>query len=388
MRDEERQRDQRNASHPSSQRAPARGEFDFIERIRRRALSLTRDAPTPDSSLIPHPSSLVHPFSLVTGIGDDAAVFRSGAGRDHVVTADLLVEDVDFFRRITEPKALGHKSLAVSLSDVAAMGARPRFALLTLGVPQTTWESRFLDEFYEGFFALAGEHGVALVGGDVSRSPDRVVIDSIVIGEVASDRAVLRSGARAGDQIFVTGALGGAAAGLRLLEKSLTLTEDLTHDFPAEYHEIAARQTRPVPRVEWGAHVGEERLATAMIDLSDGLSSDLTHLCRESKVGAVLDWAQIPVHPALGHASALADNSFTHTVVADAHQLALHGGEDFELLFTVHPRDLLRLPREVCGVPVTRVGEIADAEQGVKLLRHQRLEDLHAAGFEHFHSHR
>jgi thiamine-monophosphate kinase len=382
MSDEGEHRGHQGSSHAPTRRTSTYSEFDFIERLRQRALGSTRGADERNSSLVTRHPSLVH------GIGDDAAVFRSQSGRDHVVTADLLVEDVDFFRRITEPAALGHKSLAVSLSDVAAMGARPRFALISLGVPQTTWESHFIDDFYEGFLALAEEHNVALVGGDVSRSPDRIVIDSIVVGEVESERAVLRSGARVGDQIFVTGALGGAAAGLRLLEKSLTLTEDLTHDFPPEYHEIAARQTRPTPRVEWGAHVGEEHLATAMIDLSDGLSSDLAHLCRESNVGATIDWSQIPVHPALSHASALADNSFTHTVVADAHQLALHGGEDFELLFTVHPRDLLKLPRELGGVHVTRVGEITAAEQGVKLLRHQRLEDLHAAGFDHFHTHR
>jgi thiamine-monophosphate kinase len=382
MSGEDEHRGHRSSHRTPTHRASADGEFDFIERIRQRALRSARGADERNSSLVNHHSS------LVTGIGDDAAVFRSRGALDHVVTADLLVEDVDFFRRITEPADLGHKSLAVSLSDVAAMGARPRFALLSLGVPQTTWESHFLDDFYEGFFALAEEHGVALVGGDVSRSPDRIVIDSIVLGEVERDRAVLRSGAQVGDQIFVTGALGGAAAGLRLLEKSLTLTEELTHDLPAEYHEIAARQTRPLPRVEWGAHVGEAGLATAMIDLSDGLSSDLSHLCRESNVGATLDWSQIPVHPALSHAGALADNSFTHAVVSDAHQLALHGGEDFELLFTVHPRHLLKLPRELGGVAVTRVGEITEVEHGVKLLRHQRLEDLHPGGFDHFHPHR
>jgi thiamine-monophosphate kinase len=346
-------------------------EFDFIARTRRRAEEMFAG----DKS------------GLVRGIGDDAAVFRSGAGRDTVVTADLLVEDVDFFRTITEPAALGHKALAVSLSDVAAMGARPRFALVTLGVPQTTWESHFIDDFYSGFFALAQTHGVALVGGDVSRAPDRIVIDSIVVGEVERDRAVLRSGARVGDQIFVTGALGGAAAGLRLLERSLTLSEELTHEFPPEFDELAARQTKPTPRVEWGARVGEEGLATAMIDLSDGLSSDLAHLCRESNVGAMLDWSQIPVHPLLRHDSALADNSFTHAVVADAHQLALHGGEDFELLFTVNPRDILKLPREIAGVPVTRVGEITQADEGIRLLRHHQLEELRPSGFEHFHSH-
>ncbi|MFL6228845.1 MAG: thiamine-phosphate kinase [Pyrinomonadaceae bacterium] len=370
-------------SHRPDKVSP-RGEFDFIERVRQRALESRKPGDSNPSSFILHPSSF---SSLLVGLGDDAAVFRSAAGRDSVITADLLVEDVDFFRTITDPAALGHKALAVSLSDIAAMGARPRFALVTLGVPQTTWETHFIDDFYTGWLALAEMFGVALIGGDVSRSPDRIVVDSIVIGEVERDRAILRSGARAGDQMFVTGALGGAAAGLRLLERSLTLTEDLTEQFPPEFHELTARQTKPTPRVEWGALLGESGLATAMIDLSDGLSSDLAHLCRESDAGATLDWSQLPIDPLLRHDSALADNSFTHAVVADAHQLALHGGEDFELLFTVHPRDLLKLPRELAGVPVTRIGEITEATAGIKLQRHQHLEDLHPAGFEHFHSH-
>ncbi|HEY9285754.1 MAG TPA: AIR synthase related protein, partial [Pyrinomonadaceae bacterium] len=167
-------------------------EFDFIARLRGRT-----------------PAGRAR--GLVRGIGDDAAVLRPGAKTDTVVTADLLVEDVDFRLTTSAPGALGHKALAVSLSDIAAMGARPRWALISVGLPPRVWDSPFLDEFYEGFFRLAGEHNVALVGGDVSRTPDRVVVDSIVVGEVARGRAVLRSGARAGDQIFVTGSLGGAA---------------------------------------------------------------------------------------------------------------------------------------------------------------------------------
>jgi thiamine-monophosphate kinase len=395
MRDDDGQHGTHKSIHPTLRHANAHSEFDFIERIRQRALKPTLDRSDADdsttSSLIPHPSSLApipHPSSLVVGIGDDAAVFRSIAGRDQVITADLLVEDVDFFRTLADPRALGHKSLAVSLSDIAAMGARPRFALVSLGVPRTTWESGFLDDFYSGLFALAETHNVLLVGGDVSRTPDRIVIDSIVVGEVERGHAVLRSGAQVGDQIFVTGALGGAAAGLRLLERSLTLTDDLAHSFPPEFDQLAARQTRPTPRVEWGAWLGESALATAMIDVSDGLSSDLAHLCRESNVGAILDWSQIPVDPLLRHDGALADNSFTHAVVADAHQLALHGGEDFELLFTINTRDLLKLPRELAGVPVTRIGEITEAVEGIKLQRHQHVEDLRPAGFEHFNSHR
>src|SRR5207237_1208264 len=161
---------------------------------------------------------LRHPADLSHGIGDDAAVIAQTAGRDTVITADLLVEDIDFHRATTPPAALGHKALAVSLSDIAAMGARPRWALLSVGVPARIWRTRFLDEFYEGFFALAEQTGVALVGGDVSRTPERIVIDSIVLGETRRGRAITRDGPRAGDQIFVTGTLGGAAAGLQELE--------------------------------------------------------------------------------------------------------------------------------------------------------------------------
>ena len=153
-------------------------EFDFINKLRRQVESR---AGSP-SSFIPHPSSLVR------GIGDDAAVFKSLAGNDVVVTTDLLVEDVDFRRDTTRPDLLGHKALAVSLSDIAAMGARPRWALLSLGVPEAIWNSEFLDSFYAGFFELATRYGVTLIGGDVSRSPDKIVIDSILIGRAGRFR--------------------------------------------------------------------------------------------------------------------------------------------------------------------------------------------------------
>src|SRR5215207_484496 len=260
-------------ARPSSSSRRARGEFDFIEGVRRQEDA--RSAALNDSSLITHHSS------LLKGIGDDAAVLRQRAGFDTVVTADLLVEDVDF--RLgegrTSPRDLGHRALAVSLSDVAAMGARPRFCLLSVGVPRARWRGTFLEEFYAGVRSLAEAHGVLIIGGDTSRTPERVVVDSVVLGEVRSGRAVLRSGARAGDRIFVTGSLGGAAAGLKILEsravrQSKALRQSKTPG-------LVARQLRPTPRVEWGALLGERGLASAMIDLSDGLSSDLAHLCRE-----------------------------------------------------------------------------------------------------------
>lgn len=350
----------------------ARGEFDFIERLRRQELRRLT-APRPDSTLIAHHSS------LLVGIGDDAAVIRQRPGLETVVTADLLVEGVDFDlgRFHTSPRDLGHKALAVSLSDVAAMGARPCFCLLAVGLPEARWRGGFLTQFYVGLRALADRYGVRIIGGDISRTPERVVIDSVVLGAARRGRAVLRRGARPGDQLFVTGALGGAAAGLRLLENmagegrrrggrpQLTRAE----------RRLVLRQARPEPRVEWGLLLGERKLASAMIDLSDGLSSDLAHLCRESGVGARVEAASLPLDQ-ISKASSLAN--------ADPLALALHGGEDFELLFAVRPRDVSKLPPQLAGVPVTRVGEITAARGRITLVRDGRARPLRPGGFEHF----
>ena len=321
-----------------------------------------------------HPSSLRNPSSLVLGIGDDAAVFRASSQADFCITTDLLIEEIDFRRQTTTPRFLGHKALAVSLSDIAAMGARPRFCLLSVGISADIWQTRFLDQFYKGFFALADEHGVALVGGDVSRTPERIVIDSIVIGETKHGRAVLRSGARPGDHIFVTGALGGAAAGLQLLEQGARLPSRSTRRTTSARDQLLFRQLRPTPRVEWGAWLGEKGLATTMIDLSDGLSSDLAHLCRESGVGALIDAAHVPSDP----------NLKRFKLEADPLSLALHGGEDYELLFTVRPRQARQLPAEIAGVSVTRIGEITDGVHGCQIKIGGRTQALKPAGFVHF----
>ena len=248
--------DGRDDSRPSRRRPYSRktsapeapGEFDFIERLRRRELSSAAAADRERSPLTTQRSS------LVKGIGDDAAVWRQRAGLDSVVTADLLVEGVDFRLEHgwTKPRDLGHKALAVSLSDAAAMGARPRFCLLSIGVPEALWRGSFLEEFYGGVRALARAHGVRIIGGDTSRTPERVVVDSIVIGEVRRGRALLRSGARAGDQIFVTGALGGAAAGLKILE-SRAPRDSTSKGLTRGERGLVRRLLRPTPRVEWGA---------------------------------------------------------------------------------------------------------------------------------------
>jgi thiamine-monophosphate kinase len=398
---------------PQSTSHEPRGEFDFITRLRRRALREHGDdspTPTPDTrhptpdTRLSSPSPQPPTPAPLLGIGDDAAVFRAAARHDTVVTADLLVEDVDFSLRWAAPDALGHKALAVSLSDIAAMGARPRWSLLSVGVPARVWDGPFLEQFYEGYFKLARLHGVALVGGDVSRTPERVVFDSVVIGEALRGRAVTRAGARAGDQIFVTGWLGGASAGLRILQTDHPHgpSAPRTRLGPAA-RELVGRQLRPAPRVAWGALLGERRLATAMIDLSDGLSSDLAHLCRESGVGALLRADSLPLHPRLAGRSAArildrhttqrryepgaqshAEHDARGRDEQDARAYAEHGGEDFELLFTVRPRDVGKLPASLGGVPVTRVGEIRPRRSGVKIVRDGRAQDFRPRGFDHF----
>lgn len=312
---------------------------------------------------------------LVRGIGDDAAVVRALSGNDVVVTTDLLVEDVDFRRDNTRPDLLGHKSLAVSLSDLAAMGARPRWALVSIGVPHDVWNTDFLDQFYKGFFDLADHYGVKLIGGDISRTPDKIVIDSIVVGECKSDREVLRTGAKPGDQIYVTGFLGDAAAGLRLIERR-TKFIDRGDNHPID--NLLLRHLRPDPRVGWGLLLGEQHLATAMIDISDGLSSDLNHLCEESQVGAIVEASLLPIDDVV--------SELCGRRALDPLMLALHGGEDFELLFTVAPEKAGKLPARVDGVPVTRIGEIREASEGVKISEGPRVWQLEPRGWEHFRS--
>ncbi|HEU5237992.1 MAG TPA: thiamine-phosphate kinase [Pyrinomonadaceae bacterium] len=352
-------------------------EFDFIERLRGQAQSRR------------------HSTRLITGIGDDGCVISESSGCDLIVTTDLLTENVDFLRGVTPARLLGHKALAVSLSDIAAMGGRPFWSLLSIGMLRDQWNSNFKEEFYEGFFELADHFGVALAGGDISETTVGIVIDSIVLGEVTAGGAIKRSGARPGDQIYVTGNLGGAAAGLKLLELGFTVRSptvregsDARADASASPDQasprsdgdaiqgLLLRQLRPEPRVGWGIVLGERQLASAMIDLSDGLSSDLNHLCQESNVGATIDAAAIPLDEDVRH--------LCGRRALDPLALALHGGEDFELLFTVNRDNVSRLPKAVDGVSISRIGEISDHSGAVRIHEKNREWDLQPEGFEHF----
>ena len=240
---------------------------------------------------------------------------------------------------------------------------------------------------------------MTLVGGDVSETMEGIVIDSIVGGEVNAGAAVLRSTARPGDQIFVTGRLGGAAAGLKLIELGARLTSgqwavgggqqsappavaggpDLgvrDTSETAAIETLLLRQLRPSPRVGWGITLGEERLATAMIDISDGLSSDLAHLCRASNVGALVQSTALPLDEDV--------IELCGRRALDPLALALHGGEDFELLFTVHPDDVMRLPKRVDGVGISHIGEITAQVGSIRIKEKNRVWELRPEGFQHF----
>jgi thiamine-monophosphate kinase len=349
------------AERSSSLAIGPRSEFDFIRELKERVSQSSSPSQT----------------SLLMGIGDDAAVIRNATGQDTVVTADLLVENVDFRRTTTPPFFLGHKSLAVSLSDIAAMGARPRWALISLGLPEEIWESDFTEKFYEGLLQLARQYDVQLIGGDTSRAPGQIVVDSIVVGECGANKAIKRSGAAPGDKIFVTGSLGGSAAGLRLIERGAHLADQNlgTHETQA-LDQLLLRHLKPEARVGWGIVLGQEKLATSLIDLSDGLSSDLNHICSESGTGALIESALLPID------AMVVDLCGRRAL--DPLQLALHGGEDYELLFTVKSVDVPRLPKRVDGVGLTRIGEIREVQDGVKISEGTRVWDLAPGGWKHF----
>ena len=297
-------------------------------------------------------------------VGDDCAVLSNTSKTDLVVTADMLVEDVDFRLEWTRPEFLGHKALAVSLSDIAAMGATPKWAMLSIGVPERIWKTKFLDRFYGGWFELAETHKVELVGGDVSRTPDKIVIDSIVAGDVAKGRAILRSGAKPGDSIFVTGSFGGAAAALDLLEAGARHS-----NARGKRRELIGRQLRPTPRIEIGKYLSSRRLASSMIDVSDGLGSDLYHICDASKVGAVIHLENIPL-----------DANFDALSITERRAFALGGGEDFELLFTSNRKTITGSRT----LPIARIGEVTSYAGIVELVSRDSRQILPRTGYRHF----
>ena len=309
---------------------------------------------------------------VVVAVGDDAAVIEPGQHQG-ILTADMLVDGVHFDLEATSPHDLGHKAVVVNVSDVAAMGGSPRYGLVTIGLPPRV-EGAWVMELYGGMREAADDCGMALVGGDTSRS-DRAVLSVTVYGEVPSGRAVTRSGARPGDVLVVTGSLGGSAGGLRVVRARADEQKDL---LSTEWgRDLLARHERPVARVGEGRTLAEAG-ATAMIDLSDGLSLDLARVCEESGVGARVRVPDLPLAPGLVDLAAATG--------VNPQDLALHGGEDYELLAAV-PRDAVDDARrrivERYGTRVTEIGEVTEGLE-VVAVRGDREEPLEPKGWDHF----
>lgn len=300
------------------------------------------------------------------GIGDDAAWVEHPGGSS-LITADLLIEGVHFDLRWTTMFDLGHKSLAVNLSDIAAMGGVPAYLILSLGIP-THFDSKKIAEFYSGIHSLAATSGVALIGGDTNRS-EKFLISACVLGH-APYRPIPRSGARVGDDIYVTGELGDAALALTYLKSKKSVKR------PELLARLMARHHRPTPRLAVGKLLARHRLASAMIDVSDGLMQDLGHICQASYVGAVVSFQDVPVSSAY---SALAGITGL--------RLALTGGEDYELLFCARPRHRARVEQLArrTKVPITLIGRCVTKNENISLVNSDGCRiDIPGAGHDHF----
>lgn len=303
--------------------------------------------------------------ALRVGIGDDAAVLRPKGKSEIVVTTDFSLENKHFRRDWHPAKSAGHRCLARGLSDLAAMGARPMAVFLSLAIPAGTMEKtagkKWVDGFLEGVLELAKASGVKLGGGDTATAPgEEILADIVLLGSVPRGRALLRSGAKVGDSIYVTGTLGAAAVELEVLsDDPKKFARSKVGDKDGHPHLF------PQPRLNVGRALirrGGKDKATAAIDLSDGLSTDLMHLCEESGVAAVVDATSIPLGGTLLH--------------------ALHGGEDYELLFTGK-----KLPKNIAGVQVTKIGTIEKAKKNQPPVRIRMADGTESAllpmGWEH-----
>lgn len=303
---------------------------------------------------------------VVTGIGDDTAALSIQSGQAALVTTDFSLEGIHFRREWHSPECVGHRCLTRGLSDIAAMGGEPVAAFLSLALPPDL-PQRWVDGFLDGLLTLAKAHGVVLAGGDIAQSPSGVLADITVVGSVPEGKAILRSGAKPGDHIFVTGDLGAPSAMLDRMMKN-PKGRYRSSDCPAHF--------LPQPQIDVGRYLREKTIATSMIDISDGLSSDLAHICAESGVRAEVQAETIPLATVGRHEVSLEN--------------ALHGGDEYQLLFTAPPNK--RVPGKIAGVTVTHIGYIEEARPDLpQLLIFQGNNaevgyELRPRGWQHFRS--
>lgn len=294
--------------------------------------------------------------AVVAGIGDDCAILRIPPRHEALVTTDFSLEGIHFRRDWHPPDSVGHRCLARGLSDIAAMGGIPLAAFLSLALPENL-PQKWVDEFMGGLLNLAKKFDVSLAGGDTAQSPSGIMADIIVLGSAPKGKAIRRSRARPGDAIYATGALGGAAAALEMQRAGKKLHP---RNFP--------RYSYPEPRIAVGKFLREHSLATAMIDSSDGLSTDLAHICEESGVGAEIKEHLIP--------RAMISKSPVDF------KFALHGGDDYELIFTAPPKK--KVPARIAGVPITEIGRVVKSKKIALIETGGKSKELNPLGWQHF----
>lgn len=316
---------------------------------------------------------------LVQGIGDDAAVLATSTSTWWHVTTDLLAEGIHFDLKSASPKSVGYRAAMANLSDIAAMGAVPRFLLISLAVPNRL-QRRRLDDLYVGLMKACRPHHVTLIGGDTSASQAGLFLSITLIGTTKGQRALFRHGAKVGDGIYVTGTLGDSLAGLQLLSRnrSRSFQKSVARLPQSVRRFLVDRHLHPTARIKEGQWLSTAGLATAAIDISDGLSGDLRHLCEESRVGAEIDLGTIPISPAC-HAYASATKTLPMT-------LALTGGEDYELLFTASSTKQRLMERQArrYGYRITRIGTIQPQRFGVQMTADGRTRPMPMTSYEHF----
>lgn len=329
------------------------GEFGLIERVHQ---------------LLPEAAG-----DVVVGIGDDVAVLRTAGENYLLATCDVQLEGAHFLRERITPYQLGRRAAAINISDIAAMGGRPRHMLVSLGLPPDT-EVTFVERLYEGLCEEAGRFEATVVGGNMAVSRQVLFVDIFLLGEVEPSCLLLRSGARPGDVLLVTGSLGTAAAGL-----AVTLDPDRTCD-ASDLAEVKAAFLTPTPRVAEGRAIAQSGGVTAMMDVSDGLAGDVGHICQASGVGVRILAERLPISPAT--------RAVAEAAGKDPVELALYGGEDYELLFTAPPErveELVEAVRAATGTPVTAIGEMVAPSSGRCLVHGDgRSEPLEPRSWDHF----
>jgi len=328
------------------------GEFGLIERLR---------AACPEGS---SPDVLI-------GIGDDTAAIRLDDRHALLATCDIQVQDVHFQLDMISPEHLGRRAMTVNISDIAAMGGQPTYALVSMALPSDLPVATF-EAIFSGMRAQMAEYSAGIIGGNLARTSGKLVIDVFMMGRVAVPQMMTRRGAQPGDDIYLTGEPGRSSVGFAVLNKYGAA-------FPEEFTDVVQAHRQPVPRVREGMEIAQCGAATAMIDVSDGLAGDLAHICRESKVAAEMYQDEIPcAHVVRAAAVAVGENPWHYI---------LYGGEDYELLFTARPgseEKILRIT-EQCGTRLHKIGRILPPEGGLKLVKANGTRvDLHAEGWNHF----